>query len=96
MAIRALIEFEPDKTENQKIIRLPVNAVLEDENSSYVWLLEDIKNEIAKVKRQNIKTVDIRNNLITVEGLRRNDLVVTRGANEIVDGQKVKIKSLNE
>ncbi len=96
MAIRALIEFEPDKTENQKIIRLPVNAVLEDENSSYVWILEDIKNEIAKVKRHNIKTVDIRNNLITVEGLRRNDLVVTRGANEIVDGQKVKIKSLDE
>ena len=31
---------------------------------------------------------------IIVEGLRRNDLVVVRGANEIMDGQKVKIKSL--
>ena len=67
---------------------------MEDENSSYVWLLEDIKNNIAKVKRQNIKTLDMIDDSIIVEGLRRNDLVVVRGANEIMDGQKVKIKSL--
>ena len=40
--------------------------------------------------------IDVKNNYITVEGLRRNDLVVTRGAGEIMDGQKVKIKNENE
>ena len=58
------------------------------------YILEDIKNNIAKVKRQNIKTLDMIDDSIIVEGLRRNDLVVVRGANEIMDGQKVKIKSL--
>ena len=52
------------------------------------------QNNIAKVKRQNIKTLDMIDDSIIVEGLRRNDLVVVRGANEIMDGQKVKIKSL--
>ena len=94
MAIRALVEFTPGNDDLKKIIKLPPNAVLEDENSSYVWLLEDIKNNIAKVKRQNIKTLDMIDDSIIVEGLRRNDLVVVRGANEIMDGQKVKIKSL--
>ena len=55
MAIRALIEFEPEKNEQKKIIQLPVNAVLEDQHSSYVWVLEDIKNEIAFVKRKDIR-----------------------------------------
>ena len=94
MAIRALVEFTPGNDDLKKIIKLPPNAVLEDENSSYVWLLEDIKNNIAKVKRQNIKILDMIDDSIIVEGLRRNDLVVVRGANEIMDGQKVKIKSL--
>lgn len=97
MAIRALIEFKPEESGDfKKIITVPVNAVLEDENSSYVWLLEDIKNQTGKAKRKNIKALDIRNNHIVVEGLRRNDLVITRGAGEIMDGQKVKIKDIPE
>ncbi len=96
MAIRALIEFEPEKNEQKKIIQLPVNAVLEDQHSSYVWVLEDIKNEIAFVKRKDIRAIDVKNNFITVEGLRRNDLVVTRGVGEIMNGQKVKIKNGDE
>ncbi len=90
MAIRAIVEFTPDTT--QKVIELPASAVLEDENSSYVWLLEDVKKGIAKTKRHNIKTLDINNENVIVEGLCRNDLVVVKGASEIMDGQRVKIK----
>lgn len=97
MAIRAVMEFGPiPEEDNKKIITVPVNAVLEDENSSYVWLLEDIKNQTGKAKRKNIKALHIKNNHIVVEGLRRNDLVITRGAGEIMDGQKVKVKDLEE
>lgn len=93
MAIRAIVDLSFEKDGARKIIKLPLHAVLEDENSSYVWILADIKEDTAKVKRQDIKTVDIINNFIIVEGLRRNDLVVTRGVNEIMNGQRVKIKS---
>jgi len=93
MAIRALVEFTPRKDDKEKIIKLPPHSVLEDENSSYVWLLEDIKDDTARVKRKDIKAVDIVNNSVIVEGLRRNDLVVIRGVNEVMDGQKVKIKN---
>ena len=94
MAIRALVEFTPEA--NKKVIELPITAVLEDENSSYVWLLENVKNGAAKIKRQNIKALDINNNNIVVEGLRRNDLVVIKGASEIMDGQRVKIRSIEQ
>ena len=80
MAIRALVEFAQEKDGVGKIIKLPPHAVLEDENSSYVWLLADIKE-------------DIIDNSVIVEGLRRNDLVVVRGVNEIMNGQRVKIKN---
>ena len=93
MAIRALVEFAQEKDGVGKIIKLPPHAVLEDENSSYVWLLADIKEDTAKVKRQDIKAVDIIDNSVIVEGLRRNDLVVVRGVNEIMNGQRVKIKN---
>ena len=94
MAIRALVEFTPEA--NKKVIELPITAVLEDENSSYVWLLENVKNGAAKIKRQNIKALDINNDNIVVEGLRRNDLVVIKGASEIMDGQRVKIRSIEQ
>ncbi len=93
MAIRALVEFTPESSE--KVIELPASAVLEDENSSYVWILEDVKKGVAKTKRQNIKTLDMINDNIVVEGLRRNDMVVIKGVSEIMDGQKVKIKDIN-
>lgn len=94
MAIRAIVEFSPESTE--KVIELPASAVLEDENSSYVWLLVDVKKGIAKTKRQNIKALDINDENIVVDGLRRNDLVVIKGASEIMDGQKVKIKDMGQ
>ena len=93
MAIRALEEFNPEKDDSEKIIKLPPHAVLEDENSSYVWLLADIKEDTAKVKRKDIKAVDIVDDSVIIEGLRRNDLVVVRGVNEIMNGQRVKIKT---
>lgn len=96
MAIRALVEFQPTEEEKKKIILLPPSAVMEDKNSSYVWVLEDIKDENATVKRKEVRALEVRNNLIVIEGLRRNDLVVTKGASEIMDGQKVKIKGQNE
>ncbi len=93
MAIRALVEFNPEKDGSEKIIKLPPHAVLEDENSSYVWLLADIKEDTAKVRRKDIKAVDIVDDSVIIEGLRRNDLVVVRGVNEIMNGQRVKIKT---
>ncbi len=93
MAIRALVELSSAADDDKKIIKLPPHSVLEDENSSYVWLLEDIKDDTAKIKRKDIKAVDIIDNSVIVEGLRRNDLVVVRGVNEVMNGQKVKIKS---
>ena len=93
MAIRALVEFFPSKDDTGKIIKLPPHSVLEDEKSSYVWLLEDIKDDTARVKRKDIKAVDIVNDFVIIEGLRRNDLVVVRGVNEIMNGQRVKIKN---
>jgi len=99
MAIRATIEFGEKRknaaanSSEEKIIMIPASAVLEDEKSSYVWLLDDVKDDIATVKRKDITVSDIRNNLITAQGLRRNDLVVTKGAGEIMNGQRVKVKS---
>ena len=77
---------------DKKVIELPITAVLEDENSSYVWVLKDVHNGIAKIKRHNIKPIDINNDNMVVEGLCRNDLVVTKGVSEIMDGQRVKVK----
>lgn len=105
MAIRALVEFTPAPEDKRRIILLPPSAVMEDKNSSYVWVLEDIRNKdgsekkqdkdapVKLVKRKEVKALEVVNNSIVIEGLRRNDLVVTKGTSEIMNGQKVKIKA---
>lgn len=90
MAISAYIRLQ---TPPIPMIMIPVNSVLEDENSSYVWLIENIENGKGEIRRKDIITGNMINNLIVVnEGLKEGDLIVKRGMDEIMDGQKVLIR----
>ena len=59
-----------------------------------IWQKEYSRiSKIRNLKRKDIKAVDIVDDSVIIEGLRRNDLVVVRGVNEIMNGQRVKIKT---
>lgn len=98
VGIKAFMEFE--NRNNKEVIVVPATSILEDEISSYVWVLEILKEkgneEIAKIKKQKVEVIEISDNKAVIEGVRRNDLVVTKGSEEVMEGQKVKIKAEKE
>lgn len=73
-------------------IFVPANTVLSDSQGTFVFILDVDAQNIARVKRKNIK-VDVltANGLKIQSGLSQGDLLITAGMTQLVDGMKVKV-----
>lgn len=76
-------------------ILISTNSIFYENNSAYVFkLLPDKKKEnTATVQKTAVKLGEIQNGQIEVlEGLMPNDLIVTKGLDEMAEGKAVKLK----
>jgi multidrug efflux pump subunit AcrA (membrane-fusion protein) len=59
---------------------------------SFVYVLEDMLEDVGVVKRKIVKTGPSQNDMIEVtEGLKGSELIVDRGSRSVKEGQKVRL-----
>ncbi len=86
----ANVELTLSKEQEPKIY-LPINAITEDQNGKYVFVLKEIKDHTAKIARKNIKIGKFEADKVEIiSGLSNSDKVVTAGVSRIINGQVVK------
>jgi membrane fusion protein, multidrug efflux system len=80
---------------NSSAVLIPQNIISEDaEGKQYVFILNDIKGNIASAERINITTGKTQNDVIEVlTGLKADMQIINEGARSIKDGQRVRIDS---
>ncbi len=88
MSASAVFEIEPeDKTQ----IFIPINSIIKEGGNDIVYTIVNRQNGIGEIKKNIITTGDLNNDKINIKsGINNGDYVVTRGINEVQEGQKVK------
>ena len=77
-------------------IVVPAQAVAEDGEGNYVYIVEDQGAGLGQVHRTSVRVGElVSEGLEVLEGLREGELVVTAGVNRIGDGQSVRIQPSN-
>ncbi|UII78777.1 efflux RND transporter periplasmic adaptor subunit [Flagellimonas sp. CMM7] len=91
MAANVAFNFEEVKNTDNKILVVPTNAVGEDSNGRFVYLIEENSGE-AIIKKQPITIGDLDNEGFQVKsGLSYGQKIATAGLQTLLDGQKVKL-----
>ena len=75
------------KRDESSPIIIPASALFED-NGSKVYIYD---NGVAKARKVKIGNLHSDGNIVILEGLNKNDKVITAGVNTIIDGEKVKL-----
>lgn len=75
------------KRDESSPIIIPASALFED-NGSNVYIYD---NGVARVKKVKIGNLYPNGSIVILEGLNKNDKVITAGVNTIIDGEKVKL-----
>lgn len=76
---------------NEQELVVPLTSVLSRTNKS-VFIIERINKTYGRVHRVPVETGELTEKGVEIkEGLKKEQLVVTKGVNRIVDGQKVKL-----
>jgi RND family efflux transporter MFP subunit len=91
----AKLEINNYSNKNAKLI--PANIIQENsKGEKYVFVISDIDEDEAKVTRKLIETgKKYQGQIEVVEGLEKGEIIVSAGALTLIDGEKVKIKSIN-
>lgn len=72
----------------QDVISIPTNCILKDaENIAYVFLAQP--NKTALKKRINIESATGLNKVIVSSGIKKGDLLITKGQSKLVDGSAI-------
>ncbi|MCL6294017.1 efflux RND transporter periplasmic adaptor subunit [Jejuia spongiicola] len=89
----ANITFDFGDSKNDKtILVVPANAVGEDSNGRFVFLVEEA-GEITKVKKQQITIGDLTNEGFEIKsGLKAGQKIATAGLQTLLDGQEVRLQ----
>lgn len=75
----------------QNIITVPLQALVVEGGSTHAWRYDPASNT---VQRTRVRVGNVAGNEVVVaEGLKAGDMVVTAGAHQLKDGQKVKLLS---
>ena len=81
------------KADSSKQIIVPINAVSKDTTKAFVYILDNVEENMARVKKVYVKLGSISNEGIEVlEGLTTQDLLITAGVSKIIEGQTVKVE----
>lgn len=88
----AEVSFEFGSGAENDRITVPSFAVAEDRDGRFVYVVEPVSGDTAKVSRIGVKIGDLTSAGIEIlSGLSDGDLVVTAGVSKIEDGQLVKL-----
>ncbi len=89
----ANITFDFGDSKNDKtILVVPANAVGEDSNGRFVFLVEEA-GDITKVKKQQITIGDLTNEGFEIKsGLKAGQKIATAGLQTLLDGQEVRLQ----
>lgn len=85
MNVSVVIEYS---LENSQTLHVPLSAIFENENQSYVWVIENEKVHAVKVETNSLPE----NGMIGVsEGLQGGEQIVIGGLNLLQEGESVKV-----
>lgn len=91
MAANVTFDFGDRKNDNTTLV-VPANAVGEDSNGRFVFLIDDA-TEVVKVKKQQIEIGDLTAEGFEVKsGLLVGQKIATAGLQTLLDGQEVKLQ----
>jgi len=86
----AEVEFLVGTEESEGRTWVPPEAVAEDRDGRFVYVIESIGDERARVHRRRVEVGDISSEgLGIVAGLKEGDLVVTAGVSRLEDGEEI-------
>lgn len=88
----AAVKFVIQLEETQEELGVPSTAIGEDSKGNFVFLLTNLNDNLAVVKKTPVKIGKVQSNGFEIlEGLNKGDYVVTAGLQTLLDGQKVKL-----
>ena len=87
LGMTATVSFSAPLT--QPIIALPLQSLVVESGTTHAWLFDPATNT---VKRTHIEISNVSGNeVVILSGLKSGDVVVTAGAHQLKEGQKVKL-----
>ncbi len=90
MSASAVFVFE--KTPQKKLF-VPINSILEENNQKVVYTIENRQENIGTVKKNIVQTGEIEGNNIEITcGIKSGDYLITKGTQEVQEGQRVKFQ----
>ncbi|MEI6856368.1 efflux RND transporter periplasmic adaptor subunit [Psychrilyobacter sp.] len=88
-----VVDFNKNMLSEKNKIFIPLNVILKDTNTNYVFIVEKDGEGVGIVKRIEVKTGMITNKgLEILDGLSEGDELITAGMTKLEDGQQVKLK----
>ncbi len=91
MATNVTFDFGDHKTTNNVLV-VPANAVGEDSNGRFVFLVEE-EGDILKVKKQPVTIGNLAAEGFEIKtGLTAGQKIATAGLQTLLDGQEVKLQ----
>jgi len=89
----ASVTFAIGKEAKTKSFVIPVHALMEDEESYYIYTVEDIHDGVGVIKRHNVSRGSLTGNgIILTDGAEENMKVLTAGMSRVHVNQKVKVR----
>ena len=88
----ANVSFKFEGSSSKEVLIVPIAAVGEDSDGSFVFLVEPDDGNIATIKKQHIQIGELTSDgFEVISGLSLNQKVATAGLQSLLDGQKVRI-----
>jgi len=89
----ATVTFSIGKENKTKSFVIPVHALMEDEESFYIYVVEELQGDIGIIRRQNVSRGSLTGNgIILTEGAEENMKVLTAGMSRVHINQKVRVR----
>jgi RND family efflux transporter MFP subunit len=93
MSASVRFNFHNNVLKNSFVV--PVHALLENENGTYLYIVDEINKEgIGTIKRQNVKRGELTTNgIVIMSGVHRDTHVLTAGMSRVHENQHVRVKN---
>ncbi len=89
----ASVTFSIGKENKNKSFVIPVHALMEDEESFYIYVVEDLEDDIGIIRRQDVSRGSLTGNgIILTAGAKENMKILTAGMSRVHVNQKVRVR----
>jgi len=93
MVANVTFTFGSGENKESDLLLVPINAVGEDGDGNFVFVIELTDEKVGIVKKQLISLGELTNEgFLVKEGLNEGQLIATAGLQTLLDGQKVKLQ----